>query len=95
MLVELEQSTPEWHLWRKSHITASMSPVIMGVSKWMTPYQLFCEITGLTPPRESTAVMQKGLELEPIARAEAEMLLGLDIKRGAPARNNRLVRSKS
>ena len=77
MIIDLQQGSEEWHLWRKTHITASMAPIIMGVSKWTTPYQLFCEMTGLSPPKQQTEVMSKGLELEPIARCEVEE--GLDM----------------
>ena len=66
----MEQGSEAWHQFRKRHIMASMAPIIMQVSKWATPFDLFCEITGLTPPREVNGAMQRGLDLEPAAREE-------------------------
>jgi len=64
MIIDLEQRSPQWLDWRKTKITASMVPVIMGVSKWQTPYELFMELTGLSAPRETNLAMQRGIELE-------------------------------
>lgn len=80
MIIEgLEQGSSEWHAFRKKHIMASMSSTIMGVSKWSTPFDLFCEITGLNPPKECNAAMQRGLDLEGEARQEFRLLTGIKV----------------
>ena len=63
-LLKVDQRTPEWHSWRKTKITASMAPVIMGVSKWQTPYELFMEIAGLKQPRPPNFAMMQGIQVE-------------------------------
>lgn len=68
MILDLEQGSEAWHAWRRKTITATMASVIMGVSPWTTPRDLFLEIIGLTPPKEKNAAMERGLELEPVAR---------------------------
>ena len=80
MIVEgLEQGSELWHKFRKRHIMASYGPILMKASKWSTPYDLFCEITGLTPPRETNGAMQRGLDMEPVARAEFTKLTGIEV----------------
>ena len=37
------QGTPEWLEFRRTMVMASDSPVIMGVSPWKTPLQLYHE----------------------------------------------------
>jgi predicted phage-related endonuclease len=41
-IIDLVQRTTEWFAWRKEGITASMIPVIMGLSPYQTPYGLRC-----------------------------------------------------
>lgn len=50
MTVELIQRTEEWLEFRKKGIGASDAPVIMGVSPWKTPYELFLEKLDLKDP---------------------------------------------
>lgn len=64
----MEQNSLEWHEFRKNHVGASDAPVIMGVSPWKTAYQLWEEKLGLREIPASNAAMQRGIELEPIAR---------------------------
>jgi putative phage-type endonuclease len=80
MILSLKQQTPEWHDFRRKHITASMAPIILGVSKWSTPYQLFCEITGLSEPKKATEYMQRGLDIEQEARDWFECKTGLHVE---------------
>lgn len=64
------QGTPQWREFRKSHITATDATVILGVSKWKTPRQLYNEKTYIgTFPSDTSDRMQRGIDLEPIARA--------------------------
>lgn len=62
------QGTPEWHKLRKKHITATDSCVIMGASHWKTKVQLYHEKKSNNPPDAPNARMQRGIDLEPIAR---------------------------
>ena len=65
----MDQGTPEWFALRKTKITATDAPVIMGKSKWKTPLQLYYEKISEKPPAyKMNPVMQRGLDLEPIAR---------------------------
>jgi len=64
----ISQNTPEWLEMRKNKIGASDAPIIMGVSPWKTPYQLWEEKLDLAPQPEMNAAMRRGHELEPIAR---------------------------
>lgn len=69
MKIDLEQGTDEWLRYRKDKITATDAPVIMGESPWKSKAQLYIEKTSLeTPPLVRTARMQRGLDLEPVAR---------------------------
>lgn len=80
MLLDLQQGSPEWLDWRKTKITASMVPIIMGASKYMTPYQLFCELTGLTNSKDMTFIQKKGHEKEIQARHEFNHLMKSDFQ---------------
>lgn len=75
----METSGEEWHKWRKLGIGSSDAPVIMGMSPWSTPYQLWEEKIGLTKRDVSNFATQRGHELEPIARAQYELETGLDM----------------
>jgi putative phage-type endonuclease len=63
-----KQNTPEWLEFRKDKIGASEAAIIMGVSPWSTPYQLWCEKMGISDPKELSAAMQRGHDLEQKAR---------------------------
>lgn len=71
-LPKLKQGTEEWHEHRKLFRNASESPIVMGLSPWMTPYQLWKIKTGRAAPQEATAPMKYGTEMEPFARAAYE-----------------------
>lgn len=77
MEINLSQNTPEWLEFRKNKIGASDSPIIMGVSPWTTPYQLWEEKLGLSKPREMTEAMQRGKDLEKRALQAFEEETGL------------------
>jgi putative phage-type endonuclease len=74
-IVKLVQGSPEWHEHRRTHRNASETPIVLGVSPWVTPYQLWQQKLGLTAP-EVNAAMLKGIELEPAARAAYEARTG-------------------
>lgn len=66
--LQLEQGSDEWHEFRKNHIGSSDAPIIMNLSPWSTPYQLWREKLDLDPPKLTTSSMRRGIELEPFAR---------------------------
>ena len=76
-LPKLKQGTEEWLEHRKLYCNASESPIVMGLSPWMTPYQLWEIKTDRTPPVEANVAMQYGTEMEPIARAAYEAKTGI------------------
>jgi putative phage-type endonuclease len=75
-IVKLMQGSAEWHEHRRTHRNASETPVVLGVSPWLTPYQLWQHKLGLTEP-VVTPTMLRGTELEPAARAAYEARTGL------------------
>ncbi len=75
-LRKMVQGTPEWHEHRKLFRNASESPIVMGLSPWMTPFQLWQIKTGRTRPGEATAPMKHGTEMEPQARTAYEEKTG-------------------
>jgi len=70
----------EWHEWRRQGLGASDAPVIMGVSPWSTPYQLWETKTGLAIQKESSGnfATERGNRLEPVARARYEFQKGVE-----------------
>ena len=63
----MEQRSEAWHVLRKKKIGSSDAPIIMGVSPWKTPLELWEEKIGLRKNVYQTFAMQRGNELEPIA----------------------------
>lgn len=71
-IVNYPQNSVEWLQWRRGKIGASDAPVIMGVSPYKTPLQLWEEqVYGKT--QETNAAMQMGKDIEPIARAQINL----------------------
>ncbi len=62
------QGSPEWLALRKGRISASKIPVIMGLSPYQTPRQLWEEELGFRPAQECKPHMQAGLDCEDVAR---------------------------
>ena len=75
-IVRLVQGSTEWHEHRRQYRNASETPVVLGVSPWQTPYQLWQQKLGRTEP-EVTPAMLHGTQLEPAARAAYEQQTGL------------------
>jgi len=61
---------------RKSYLGASDAPVVMGVSPWRTPYQLWEDKLGVAPETKDNYAMKRGRELEPIAREAYQAFTG-------------------
>ena len=66
----------EWLNWRKQGIGGSDAPVIMGVSPWKTPYQLWQEKALDICTDIDNSSMKRGRALEEIARVEFSKLIG-------------------
>jgi len=67
----LEQSTPEWLLVRKNHVTATDVSKITSNSPWSSPLECYLEkVEGKTTPLN--AAMKRGQDLEVKARAFLE-----------------------
>lgn len=73
---ELIQNTSEWREFRRKKIGASDAPIILEVSPWKTPYQLWLEKTSGVLPTTSTH-QKRGLELEELARQTFEKKTGM------------------
>lgn len=53
--------SPEW----RKLVTASKVAAILGLSPWESPFSLWCDMKGLTPPVMTTDAMRRGNYLEP------------------------------
>jgi putative phage-type endonuclease len=80
--LELEQGTAEWLKWRDLGIGGSDAAAIMGSTPYMDVLELYNRKLGLEPPLQTNAAMQRGHDLEPIARVEFELETGLHMKPG-------------
>ncbi len=67
-IVDVEQGSASWHALRKRKITATDAVIIMRESPWKTPANLYYEKISDSPPGIPNQRMQRGLDLEPIAR---------------------------
>lgn len=72
----MQQSGPIWQQWRQAGIGASDAPIIMGVSPYKTPQELWLEKTGRRPPFAGNWATERGTRLEPIARHHYEAVTG-------------------
>lgn len=70
-ILKLEQGSAAWLAYRQSQRNASETPAVMGISPWVTPYQLWLIKTGRSR-QEVTPAMAHGTRLEPQARAAYE-----------------------
>ncbi len=66
--IDIEQGTDEWLDLRKTKITATDASVIMGASHWKTRIQLYHEKLSQENNTFVNERMQRGINLEPIAR---------------------------
>lgn len=78
-LEEIQQQTPEWLEMRREKIGASDAPVIMGVSPWKSPYELWVEKMGLSETTYRSPAMQRGIDLEDTARIEFELTVRIKV----------------
>lgn len=66
--IELIQGDPEWLQWRAGRITATDASVLMDLNPYKTLMELWQEKLSIRSASEHNARMQRGHELEPIAR---------------------------
>ena len=74
-IVQLVQGSQEWLDYRLKMRNASETAAMLGVSPWMSPYQLWLLKTGRATTK-TTAAMQHGTDMEPAARAAYEAQTG-------------------
>jgi len=77
--IDVAQGSDEWLELRKTRITATDANTILGLNPWKTRLQLYKEKKGLIPPQASNARMQRGTELEPVARELFKLTTGWDM----------------
>lgn len=76
MIIEQEkQSGLSWEQWRSLGLGSSDAPVVMGVSPWKTPLQLYLEKIGEVKAFDGNFATERGQRLEPVARAQFELLM--------------------
>jgi putative phage-type endonuclease len=76
-ILDLEQNTPEWEAFRRTHIGASDSPTICGVNPYKSAYKLWKE-KAIGEKQPINDAMAKGAALEPEARKKASMHYGME-----------------
>lgn len=75
-IIKLIQGTEEWHQHRALYRNASEAAAMLGLSPWMSQYQLWEVKTGRRR-QEATYPMLRGIELEPAARTAYENYTGI------------------
>ncbi len=74
---EKKQGGAAWHKWRAKGIGSSDAPIIMGVSPWKTPVQLWQNKTGkVKDDFKGNPATERGHRLEPVVRRRVEKKLG-------------------
>ena len=76
----IEQGCSDWHALRKTKVTATDACVIMGASHWKTRIQLYHEKLSDNAPMQPNERMQRGIDLEPVARDLFNVMTGYDMK---------------
>lgn len=74
----LEQGSPEWLEWRQKGIGASDTPIIMGLSPFSTPLQLYNDKKGITQTFHNEWATKKGHLMEPTARMFYQNMTGIE-----------------
>ena len=79
-IINLEQGSEAWLSWRKTVITATDCPAILGSSPWTTAYRCWQRKLDLIPAQESNDAMERGTKLEPLIRERFINRYGLNMK---------------
>jgi putative phage-type endonuclease len=78
-IIDLEQGSTEWMTWRATGIGSSDASTIMGQNPWKTEGDLTHEKLTIKLTSAPNAAMQRGTELEPMARAYYEDKTKVDV----------------
>jgi len=78
--INLEQGTEPWLAWRKTVITATDAPAILGSSPWTSAYKCWQKKLGLIDEQKSTEAMERGKTMEPEARAHFIERYGIEME---------------
>lgn len=81
MTLAVRQQTPEWLEARKSLVTASDLPILLGISPYKCEADLADEKRGIAPPTESNLRMRMGLALEDLIAGEYTRVTGRQTRR--------------
>jgi len=77
--IDLIQGSENWLKWRKKHVTATDSAKIMGKNPWTPAIECYNEkIEG--KKTFVNAAMQRGMDLEPIARDKLVSMFGVSLR---------------
>lgn len=77
--ITVDQGSPAWLSWRKTVITATDCPAILGSSPWSTAYKCWQRKLGLIEEQKSNEAMENGKKLEPFARVHFIESFGIDM----------------
>jgi putative phage-type endonuclease len=75
-MTQILSDRTEWLKLRKNFLGASDAPVVLGVSPWKTPYQLWQEKLGMRADSEDNQAMKYGRDTEEAARLSYEKYTG-------------------
>lgn len=78
-IMELEQGSEAWFSWRRTVITGTDCPAILGSSPWSTAYKCWQEKFNLAEKQKSNEAMERGKRLEPEARKHFIEGRGIDM----------------
>lgn len=67
-IINIEQGSAEWLKWRKTIITATDCPSILGSNPWQTIYKCWQKKLNLIAEEKPNQAMLDGIKNEPIAR---------------------------
>jgi putative phage-type endonuclease len=70
IIKSFQQNTPEWIEWRKNKIGSSDASIILNVSPWTSPMQLWERKLDIAPEQKESLAMSRGKALEHEARCE-------------------------
>lgn len=75
--LNLIQRSPEWKAFRNARVMASDAPIIMGLSPYSTPFELWQVKVGLVNEKTVNRAMQQGIDNEDVARRYFEKEQGM------------------
>jgi putative phage-type endonuclease len=75
---DLQQNSSSWLEWRKKGIGSSDVPAILGLCPYRTALDIYMSKQDDAPENKGNWAMQKGHDLEPIARAHYEIFKDAD-----------------